>query len=460
MAALMENWLARARASKLSARMGVLFATAFVVPWGVYAWLSASERAEQLAKTEQHLASLAAAYGEHATTLMRFGIVVPTGETAGGPAAAPGRSQGEDELKAFRGSLNVPGVSFSLRRIGQAGTRLAGGTGPDAAPDLTPKFADANGILTAEVDRPVAGIAATASMNKAEALKEWQARADTAIIALLLRSLFVAGVGVFVVKQLRGREAMETELRTAKLAAESASSAKSEFLAHMSHELRTPLNAIIGFSEIIKNQKFGPGSERYPVYAGDILSSGRHLLGLINDILNLSKLEAGRFVLHEEDIDLQALVDACLNVLSTQAVAGRIELSATLDSGRRWIRADERRLRQVLLNLLSNAVKFTPEGGKVRVSSVPRNDGLAISVSDTGPGIAPEDIPNAMTPFGQIDSKVRRKLEGTGLGLPLARQLVELHGGTFSIDSKLGAGTTVTFVLPRDRIIAVPPART
>jgi signal transduction histidine kinase len=167
-------------------------------------------------------------------------------------------------------------------------------------------------------------------------------------------------------------------------------------------------------------------------------------------------LEAGRLVLHEEDIDLQALVDGCLNVLGTQATAGRIELSVSLDSAKRWIRADERRLRQVLLNLLSNAVKFTPEGGKVSVSSVAKNGGLAISVSDTGLGIAPEDIPNAMTPFGQIDSKVRRKLEGTGLGLPLAKQLVELHGGTFSIESKVGVGTTVTFVLPPERIIASP----
>ena len=451
--------LAKLRGSKLSTRIGVLFAGAFIVPWGAYAWLSATECAEQLAETKQHLASLAAAYGEHATALMRFGIAVPTAETAAGPGETPARSRGEDEMKAFRGSLNVPDVTFSLRRIGPPGASLGGSEGPDATPDLMPKFADANGIITAEVDRPAAGIAAAASMSKTEALKEWQARTDTEIIALLLRSLFVVGVGIFVVKQLRWREAVESELRLAKETAESASHAKSEFLAHMSHELRTPLNAIIGFSEIIKNQKFGPGSERYPVYAGDIFSSGTHLLGLINDILNLSKLEAGRFVLHEEAVDLQALVDSCLNVLEAQAIEGKIELSVSLDSGRRWIRADERRLRQILLNLLSNAVKFTPEGGKVRVSSVPKNGGLAISVSDTGTGMAPEDIPNAMTPFGQIDSKIRRKLEGTGLGLPLAKQLVELHGGTFSVESKLGAGTTVTFVLPRERIIPAPLAK-
>jgi signal transduction histidine kinase len=455
-ALIMRNCLAKARRSKLSTGVGVLFVGALIIPWCAYAWLAATERAEQVKKTEQYLTSLATGYAEHATTLMRLGITVPTDEAVANPGVARAKSQGEEEIDAFRSALNAAGVKFSLRRIGEASGGLSGVRGPDAAPDLTPKFDVANGIITAEVDRPAAAIAATASMGKDQALKEWQTRANTGAIALLLRSLFVAGVGWFVVLQLRRREAMETELRVAKKAAEAASQTKSEFLAHMSHELRTPLNAIIGFSEIIKNQKFGPASERYPVYAGDIFNSGTHLLALINDILNLSKLEAGRFVLQEDNVDLSVTVEACLNVLETQAQLSKIELSVSLDSGMRWIRADERRLRQILINLLSNAVKFTPEGGQVRVSSVPKQGGLAIAVSDTGAGMAPEDIPNAMTPFGQIDSKVRRKLEGTGLGLPLAKQLVELHGGTFSIESKVGVGTTVRFVLPPGRIIATP----
>jgi signal transduction histidine kinase len=304
------------------------------------------------------------------------------------------------------------------------------------------------------VDRPAAGIAASASLSEDVALKDWRGRAQTEFIALLLRSLFVVGVGVFLVQQLRRAEAVEAELVRAKEKAESASRAKSAFLANMSHELRTPLNAIIGFSEIIKSRKFGPSSERYPEYAGHIFNSGTHLLALINDILNLSKLEAGRLALQEEDLDLRTIVEDCIHLVETQARQSRIQLSANLDNGAHAIRADDRRLRQILINLLSNAVKFTPEGGQVRVSSVRDRNGLAITISDTGIGMAPEDIPKAMTLFGQVDSKVRRKQDGTGLGLPLAKQLVELHGGTFAIESKINFGTTVTFVLPPERVIA------
>ncbi len=331
-----------------------------------------------------------------------------------------------------------------------------GVSGTDTGLDLTPRFDDRTGAITTEVINPTAGIAAIASMSEDDALREWRASADNNAIALLLRSLFVVGVGYFLVQQLRWREAVETELVAAKDKAESASRAKSEFLANMSHELRTPLNAILGFSEIIKTRTFGPSSERYPDYAGHIFDSGTHLLALINDILNLSKLEAGRFVLQEEDVDLAATAAACINLVDGLARKAKIRLSVSLDDDNRFIRVDERRLRQILINLLSNAVKFTPEGGHVRLSSAQKNGGLAIIVSDNGIGIAPEDIRKAMKPFGQVDSKVRRKHEGTGLGLPLAKQLVELHGGTFAIESKVNIGTTVTIVLPRERRIAAP----
>jgi signal transduction histidine kinase len=224
----------------------------------------------------------------------------------------------------------------------------------------------------------------------------------------------------------------------------------------MSHELRTPLNAIIGFAEIIKLRTFGPASERYTEYAGDIYNSGTHLLGLINEILNLSKLEAGQFQLQEQEVELATTVHECLHLVETQARESNIRLAVSLDPEALFVRADERRLRQILINLLSNAVKFTPEGGEVRVTSTRRNGGLAISVIDTGIGMAAEDIPRALAPFGQIESKVRRKQEGTGLGLPLAKRFVELHGGIFTIDSKLNSGTTVTFLLPRSRMIATP----
>ena len=245
-------------------------------------------------------------------------------------------------------------------------------------------------------------------------------------------------------------------LRIEKEGAEAASRAKSDFLANMSHELRTPLNAIIGFSEVIKSSIFGPVSERYRSYAGDIFNSGTHLLGLINEILDLSKLEAGQLELHEESIDLASTVEACMTLVEKQAKESGIRMVTAIDAGYPLIRADDRRLRQILINLLANAVKFTPEGGEVRVSSFPTQNGLAIRVSDTGIGMASEDIPRAMTLFGQVDSKISRKHEGTGLGLPLAKHLAELHGGTLTIESQVNVGTNVTFVLPAERIVRGP----
>jgi signal transduction histidine kinase len=251
----------------------------------------------------------------------------------------------------------------------------------------------------------------------------------------------------------RDKAIEEQHLRIAKEGAEAANRTKSEFLANMSHELRTPLNAVIGFSEMIKVEMFGPVSERYRGYAADIYNSGSHLLGLINEILDLSKLEAGQFELYEEDVDLTGTVEACLHLVEPQAQKSKIRISTALDPVVRLIRADDRRMRQILINLLSNAVKFTPEGGKVHVSSLLKTDGLAIEVSDTGIGIAAEDIPKVMTSFGQVESKVSRKYEGSGLGLPLAKHLVELHGGTLTIQSQVDVGTTVTVMLPSNRIV-------
>jgi signal transduction histidine kinase len=224
----------------------------------------------------------------------------------------------------------------------------------------------------------------------------------------------------------------------------------------MSHELRTPLNAIIGFSEVIQKAIIGPISERYREYGTDIFNSGTHLLGLINEILDLSKLEAGQFELYEEEIDLGEAIEASMRLVGPQAEKSKVQLSKAIDQNLALIRADDRRIRQVLINLLSNAVKFTPEGGKVRVSSFRTNVGLAIAVSDTGIGMASEEIPKALEEFGQIDSKISRQYAGTGLGLPLAKHLIELHGGTLTIKSEVNVGTTVTIVLPHGRIVARP----
>jgi signal transduction histidine kinase len=245
----------------------------------------------------------------------------------------------------------------------------------------------------------------------------------------------------------------EQHMRGAKEGAEAANRTKSEFLANMSHELRTPLNAVIGFSEIIRVEMFGPVGERYRGYATAIFNSGSHLLELINEILDLSKLEAGQFELSEEEIDLAGTVEACLHLVETLAQKSKIRLSTALDRDVRRIRGDDRRMRQILINLLSNAVKFTPEGGQVRVSSFLKNGELAIEIRDTGIGIAAEDIPKVMSSFGQVESKISRKHEGSGLGLPLAKQLVELHGGTLTIESQEDVGTTVTIMLPANRII-------
>jgi signal transduction histidine kinase len=228
----------------------------------------------------------------------------------------------------------------------------------------------------------------------------------------------------------------------------------SQFLATMSHELRTPLNAVIGFSEILKDEIFGPvGSARYKDYAASIHKSGAHLLGLINDILDISKFDAGKLELHEDTIDIGRMLSDCAHLMEPQAQKAKVTLRVDVAEGAFMLKADDRRLRQVLLNLLSNAVKFTPEGGRVTVSAASKAERFSIMVADTGIGIAKEDIPLALERFGQIDSTLSRKYEGTGLGLPLAKHLIELHGGQLAIESDVGVGTTVTIMLPAERLL-------
>jgi signal transduction histidine kinase len=238
-------------------------------------------------------------------------------------------------------------------------------------------------------------------------------------------------------------------------AAAAASQAKSQFLAAMSHELRTPLNAIIGFSEILSREMFGPiGDNRYRSYAQNIVESGGHLLGLINDVLDFSKLEAGRFELQDEAVDISKVVSETVKMISQQAERNSLRLSLDLAQDLPRIQADSRRLRQVLLNLISNAIKFTPETGEIKISASTDDQGLLITVADTGIGMAEDDIPIALARFGQIDSRLSRKYDGTGLGLPLSKRLIELHGGTLAIESALGSGTKVLIRIPRDRIVA------
>ncbi|WP_109117535.1 PAS domain S-box protein [Azospirillum sp. TSO22-1] len=244
-------------------------------------------------------------------------------------------------------------------------------------------------------------------------------------------------------------------LAQAKEQAESASRIKSNFLATMSHELRTPLNAIIGFSEIMVHQVFGPiGSDRYADYARHIQQSGSHLLELINDVLDMSKLEAGRYTLEDRVMKLDAVLDACLTVSTVPAEAGGVALVPAFIQPLPRLRGDERAVRQVVLNLLANAVKFTPPGGQVTLSAAPApGGGLDLVVADTGIGIAPEALRTITEPFQQADNSISRRFGGTGLGLAISRNLVELHGGSLSIASEPGRGTTVTVRFPADRVV-------
>jgi len=251
------------------------------------------------------------------------------------------------------------------------------------------------------------------------------------------------------------RKRMEDELIKSKETAEFANRSKTEFLANMSHELRTPLNAIIGFAEVIKDEMFGPvGLPKYSDYAKDIHNSGRHLLDLINDILDLSKLEAGKMALHENEVALGATIDACLTLVRDRAEKGGVRLVTKVEPGLPRLRCDERALKQVLLNLLSNAIKFTPRDGEVTLRARQAPDGIAIAVSDTGIGMSQDEVAVALASFGQIDSKLARKNQGTGLGLPIAKSLIELHDGTLVVESAPRAGTTMTAMFPASRIVA------
>jgi signal transduction histidine kinase len=229
---------------------------------------------------------------------------------------------------------------------------------------------------------------------------------------------------------------------------EATSRHKSEFLANMSHELRTPLNAIIGFSEVLHERMFGELNEKQAEYVQDIHASGRHLLSLINDILDLSKIEAGKLELEPSEFDLPNTIEGTLTLVRERAARHGLQIGLSLDQQLGIVVADERKVRQILLNLLSNAVKFTPDGGRIEVRAGVADGAAQISVSDTGIGIAPEDHGAIFEEFRQVGTDQMRKREGTGLGLTLARKFVELHGGRIWVESTLGRGSTFTFTLP------------
>jgi two-component system, cell cycle sensor histidine kinase PleC len=278
---------------------------------------------------------------------------------------------------------------------------------------------------------------------------------------LLIQRLYSSGVAALVARA--EKDALIGELEEAKefaeearRRAEGANIAKSQFLAQMSHELRTPLNAILGFSEVMKTEVFGAHAvAAYKEYSHDIHTSGQHLLNLINEVLDLSRIEAGRYELNEEAVSLAAVVEDCHHLLRLRAQNRGITMHQVFEPGLPRIWADERAVRQVCLNLMSNAVKFTPPGGEVWLKvGWTSSGGQYMSVKDTGPGIPEEEISIVMSKFGQGSNAIKSAEQGTGLGLPIAKNLVELHGGTFTLKSKVRIGTELIATFPPERVMA------
>ena len=254
------------------------------------------------------------------------------------------------------------------------------------------------------------------------------------------------------------QEQRESEREAARRAAIEASRSKSEFLANMSHELRTPLNGILGFAEIMRMKLFGSlGNPKYEEYAADIHQCASHLLDLINDLLDIARIEQRKLTLDEQEIDLERVIRSSVAMVQERARANGHHIMEKKPERLPMVMADERKLRQVLLNLLANAIKFIPAGGLITLSvAMDAVHGLIFEITDTGIGIPPDQLAKALEPFGQVDSTLARRYEGSGLGLPLAKGLIELHGGLFQLESKVGVGTAVRFSLPPHRILTAP----
>ncbi len=341
---------------------------------------------------------------------------------------------------------------------------------PPLSPDDTPRVATVHGIdgrirIAADTRLNVPGVALHIAVTDAETalLKPWRSMTVAISASVATALAVIAALTLFVLRWLteearwrgvvRNREErlskQAADLTQARDLAETAQRARGQFLANMSHELRTPLNAVLGFSDMFRHEMLGPiGNPKYREFAQDIHSSGQHLLDIINNILDLTKIDSGKLELADDEVDMADLLEFCGRMLADTARSGNITLTIAPPAVPTVLRGDTLRLRQVLLNLMSNAIKFTPAGGGVTVSGERRGDTAILSVSDTGIGMSGEETLKAMQPFYQVDNSNTRRYQGTGLGLPLTKSLVELHGGRIAIDSAEGQGTTVRVFLP------------
>jgi signal transduction histidine kinase len=314
----------------------------------------------------------------------------------------------------------------------------------------------------------------TVGLDYQQELAPSREHAKTIIGLAATMTLLLGGLAAFLIREIGRRTIHEIkladeraklrtanyDLKTSMERAEAANQAKSMFLANMSHELRTPLNAIIGFSQIIKDQSMGPdNAKRYAEYAQDIWTSGEHLLELINNVLDISKIEAGKFELSEETLDPAEIVRESVMAVQNQIALKKVALEIRPPETPVFVHADALRLRQILINLLSNAAKFTPEGGKITVAIEAGQSGpLSFVVSDTGIGMSPKEVKVALETFGQVENTLVKRYEGLGLGLPLAKRFIERHGGRLVIDSVKGTGTVIRVELPAERVLRQLPA--